>query len=241
MVNYRFLSANSVKVVGLICASLGAWYLGYVFAAILPEDSLQSAIGSMQKIVDKPVIKAPLPMKQKCAAWRTCPSSEVVYRLRSGGGKDILPDICLEDEILLGGIKKTGDRGINIAVVSWESMKVTDTKTFDMYDGDFSGPMVEFINKIASGSIILVVSHDDASSKLSEDAKKVFESLGSKEVRNLKFRSQWVFLTIKGGTVPENIEKEKIIHASDNNRYGSWPAEIQIVGCLPKKNTYTKI
>ncbi|XP_056416885.1 protein FAM3B [Hyla sarda] len=234
MVNCRFLSANTLKAVGLICASLCAWYMGYLFAEILPEDSLQTAIGSMQKLGIKPVIRAPPPKPQKCASWRTCSSSEVVYRVRSGGGNGIQPDICLEDEILLGGTKKNGRRGMNIGVVNRETMKVTDTQSFDMYEGEHSKPMVEFINKIPSGSIILIASFDDAVTKLSEEAKKVFEGLGSKEIRNLKFRSQWVFLAVKGGTVPENIEREKIIHSDGNNRYSGWPAEIQIDGCFPK-------
>ncbi|XP_073440804.1 protein FAM3B isoform X2 [Dendrobates tinctorius] len=208
--------------------------MGYLFAEILPEDSLQTAFGSMQKIGLKPVIKAPPPVRQKCSAWRNCSPSEVVYKIRSGGGTRIQPSICLEDEILLGAAKKNGARGINIVVVSRQTMKLTDSKTFDMYEGDFSGPMVEFINKIPSGSIIFVASHDDAVYKLTEPGKKVFEDLGSKEIRNLKFRSQWVFLAGKGVTIPDNVEREKAIHCKDNNRYSGWPAEIQIDGCLPK-------
>lgn len=234
MVNYRFLSANSLKIVGLVFASVCAWYMGYFFAEILPEDSIQTAIGSMQRLGIKPVIKAPLPRRQKCAAWRTCSSSAVVYRIRSGGGNGIQPDICLEDETLLGGSKKNGGRGINIAVVNHETMKVTETQSFDMYQGDYSGPMIEFINKVPNGNIIFVASFDDAATKLTDAAKKVFEDLGSKEIRNVKFRSQWVFLAVKGATIPDSIEKEKIIHSDGNNRYAGWPAEIQIDGCLPK-------
>ncbi|XP_068122468.1 protein FAM3B [Hyperolius riggenbachi] len=170
MVNYRFLSSNSAKAIGLILASLGAWYMGYFFAEILPEDSLQTAIGSVQQLGAKPVIKAPLPKRQKCAAWINCSPNELVFRIRSGGGKDVKPEICLEDEML------------------------------------------------------------------SEAAKKAFEELGSKEIRNVRFRSQFVFLAVKGTKIPDGIEKEKIIH-SDNarNRYTGWPSEIQIDGCLPKK------
>lgn len=173
-------------------------------------------------------------MRQKCSSWRTCSSSEVVYRIRSGGGGIVQPDICLEDETLLGGSKKNGKRGINIAVVNHETMKVTETQSFDMYEGDFSGPMIEFINKIPNGAIILAASFDDASTKLSDAAKKVFEDLGSKEIRQIKFRSQWVFLAVKGATIPDHIEREKIIHSGGNDRYSGWPAEIQIDGCLPK-------
>ncbi|XP_063812668.1 protein FAM3B [Pseudophryne corroboree] len=236
MVNYRFLSATSLKVIGLVCASVCAWYMGYLFAEILPEDSLQTAIGSIQQIGARPVIRAPKPVRQKCAVWRTCSSTEIVYRIRSGAGKNVLPEFCMDDKILLGGSLQTGNRGINFVIVNYKTLQVTDTKTFDMYEGDFSGAMVDFISKIPDGSIILVASHDDSSTKLSDAAKKAIEGLGSKEVRNLKFRSQLVFLGIKGGSVPADIEREKIIHSDNSrNRYSGWPAEIQIDGCLPKK------
>ncbi|XP_040194913.1 protein FAM3B [Rana temporaria] len=236
MLNFRFLSANSVKVVGLIFASMFAWYLGYFFAEILPEDSIQTAIGSVQRLGEKPVIKAPLPVKQKCAVWRKCQPTEVVYSIRSAGAKHILPVICLEDEILLGGPKETGSRGFNFVIINPNTLKVIDTKTFDMYEGDFTGQMVEFMNKIPDKSIVMVASYDDVNTKLNDAAKKAFEDLGSKEIRNLKFRSGFVYLAIKGGSLPVEAEKEKIIHSDNSkNRYSGWPAEIQIDGCLPRQ------
>ncbi|KAM5179400.1 protein FAM3B [Mantella aurantiaca] len=236
MLPYRFLTTNTAKVIGLLCASVCAWYLGYFFAEVLPEDSLQTAIGSVQRLGERPVIKAPPPVKQKCGVWIKCQPTEFVYRIRSGGSKSVLPEICLEDEILLGGAKKNGDRGFNFVIVNPDTLKVTDTKTFDMYEGDFAGAMIDFINKIPNKFLVLVASHDDASTKLNEEAKKAFESLGSKEIRNIKFRSGFVFITIKGGTLPEYVEKEKIIHSDNSkNRYEGWPAEIQVDGCLPRK------
>ncbi|XP_053311711.1 protein FAM3B [Spea bombifrons] len=236
MVNYRFLSANSLKVLGLLCASVCAWYLGYLFAELLPEDSVQVAIGNMQKIGLKPVLRAPAPKKQKCGIWTVCSPNELPYRIRSGGGKTFLPEICLDDELLLGGPTKSGDRGINIVAVNHETWKPIDIKTFDMYEGDYSPAMIDFIKNIPGGSLLMISSHDDASTKLSEDAKKLFESLGSREVRNIKFRSAWTFLAAKGAQLPENLEKEKINHSHETkNRYSGWPAEIQIDGCIPKQ------
>ncbi|EPQ19888.1 Protein FAM3B [Myotis brandtii] len=71
---------------------------------------------------------------------------------------------------------------------------------------------------------------------LKEDAKKTIEALGSKEIRNMRFRSSWVFLTAKGFELPAGIEREKINHSdAAKNRYPGWPAEIQIDGCVPKE------
>ncbi|XP_053561887.1 protein FAM3B isoform X2 [Bombina bombina] len=190
----------------------------------------------MRNIGLKPVIKAPAPRRQKCDIWVACPDDHLAYRLLSGGAKDKMPEICLNDEILIGGNKNNAGRGINIAVINKDTWKLIEVKTFDMYEGEFSGPMVEFLKKAPQGSLLMVSSHDDASTKLSEDAKKTFEELGSKEVRNIRFRSAWVFLAFKGSKLPDHLEKEKINHSQESkNRYAGWPAEIQIDGCLPKK------
>lgn len=46
-----------VKLSGLMLASGCAWYLGYVFADIIPEDTVSIAIQNLQNIGERPVIK----------------------------------------------------------------------------------------------------------------------------------------------------------------------------------------
>lgn len=48
------------------------------------------------------------------------------------------------------------------------------------------------------------------SPRLKDDAKKLVEELGSKEIKNIKFRSSWVFIAAKGFKLPDNIQKEKV-------------------------------
>nr|XP_048722140.1 protein FAM3B isoform X9 [Caretta caretta] len=163
-------SQNLAKLSGLLLASVCAWYLGYLFADIIPEDSMSSAIENIQRIGEKPVLK-----------------------------------------------DKTG--------------KVISTEFFDMWEGDFSGPMTTFIKNAPQGSLLLMVTHDDGSSRLKDGAKKAIAELGSKEIWNLKFRSSWAFIAAKGFNLPDNIQKEKINHSENiKNRYNGWPAEIQIEG-----------
>lgn len=137
--------------------------------------------------------------------------------------------------MLLG--EKTGNvaRGINIAVVDYETGKVISTKYFDMYEGDNSEPMTKFIQSTPSKSLLFMVTHDDGSHKLQAQAKDAIEALGSKEIKNIKFRSSWVFVAAKGFELPSEMEREKINHSDQSrNRYSGWPAEIQIEGCIPK-------
>ncbi|XP_019275939.2 protein FAM3B isoform X2 [Panthera pardus] len=186
----------------------------------------------------RPGTTAPAPKRQKCDHWTPCPSDTYAYRLLSGGGRDKYAKICFEDELLIG--EKTGNvgRGINIAIVNYMTGKVTATQYFDMFEGDNSGQMINFIQSAPSKSLIFMVTHDDGASRLKEDAKKVIEGLGSKHIRNIQFRSSWVFLTAKDLQLPEEIQRESINHSdSARNRYSGWPAEVQIEGCIPKKTS----
>ncbi|XP_030060882.1 protein FAM3B-like [Microcaecilia unicolor] len=113
--------------------------------------------------------------------------------------------------------------------------KVIQTKCFDTYEKEVSGEVVKFLKETPEKAIILIVTHDEAATKLQEEAKKALEEFGSKEIRNLRFRSSWAFLALKGGQLPSNLEREKINHSDDSrNPYSGWPAEIQIDGCIPK-------
>ncbi|XP_036202917.1 protein FAM3B [Myotis myotis] len=229
-------AAGALRAVLFIFASVCAWYSGYLLAQLVPDVPLSSAIYSIRSIGERPVLKAPAPKRQKCDHWSPCPPNTYAYRLLSGGGRDKYAKICFEDELLIG--EKIGNvgRGINIAIVNYVTGKVIEARYFDMYEGDYSGPMTKFIQGAPAKSLLFMVTHDDGSSRLQEDAKKTIEALGSKEIRNIRFRSSWVFLTAKGFELPAGIEREKINHSdAAKNRYPGWPAEIQIDGCVPKE------
>ncbi|NXL76214.1 FAM3B protein, partial [Leptocoma aspasia] len=163
------------------------------------------SIAALQEIGNKPVLRAPAPKRQKCDLWSPCPPGNFAYRILSGGGKERKAKICFEDEDCV--IDPT----------------------------DHSGEMMDFIRKAPEGTLLLMATHDDGSTRLKDDAKKLVEELGSKEIKNIKFRSSWVFIAAKGFKLPDNIQKEKINHSDQTkNRYKGWPAEIQIEGCVPR-------
>ena len=214
----RPVATGIFKALVFIFSSLCAWYSGYLLAELIPDVPLSSTLYNIRSIGERPVLKAPAPKRQKCDHWSPCPPDTYAYRLLSGGGRDKYAKICFEDEVLIG--EKTGNvaRGINIAVVNYNS-----------------GPMAKFIQSTPSKSLLFMVTHDDGSSKLKAQAKDAIEALGSKEIKNMKFRSSWVFVAAKGFELPSEIEREKINHSDQSrNRYAGWPAEIQIEGCIPK-------
>lgn len=46
--------------------------------------------------------------------------------------------------------------------------------------------------------------------RLNLEARGAVEALGSKEIRNVKFRSSWVFLAAKGFELPAGTQREKV-------------------------------
>ncbi|KFP80518.1 Protein FAM3B, partial [Acanthisitta chloris] len=169
---------------------------------------------------------APAPKRQKCDHWSPCSPGSYAYRILSGGGKQNLAKICFEDELLISEGKSNVGRGINIAIVNCNC--VVDST-------EHSGEMMDFIRNAPEGTLLLMATHDDGSTLLKNEAKNLIEELGSKEIKNIKFRSSWVFIAAKGFKLPDNIQKEKINHSNQKiNRYNGWPAEIQIEGCIPR-------
>ncbi|NWX15495.1 FAM3B protein, partial [Aegotheles bennettii] len=226
--------ADLGKLAGLLLTSLAAWYLGYIFAALIPNKSITTSIANLQDFGKKPVLRAPVPKRQKCDHWSPCAPEHYAYRILSGGGKAKLAKICFEDELQALECCFTTDRFLppfpllSVINLPFKILCVIDST-------DHSGEMMTFIKNAPEGSLLLMVTHDDGSTQLKSDTKKLVEELGSKEIQNMKFRSSWAFIAAKGFKLPDNIQKEKINHSDKNqNRYSGWPAEIQIEGCIPR-------
>ncbi|NWT84692.1 FAM3B protein, partial [Lanius ludovicianus] len=223
------------RLFGLLLASLAAWYLGYFAAAHVPQNTVSIAV--LQEIGKKPVLRAPAPRRQKCDHWSPCPPGNFAYRILSGGGKQRRAKICFEDEQLGQGTERQTQSLINIKLplLSLLIVKATGSSSCVIDSTDHSREMMDFVRNAPEGTLLLMATHDDGSTKLKDDAKKLVEELGSKEIKNIKFRSSWVFIAAKGFQLPDNIQKEKINHSDQKkNRYNGWPAEIQIEGCIPR-------
>ncbi|NWS66466.1 FAM3B protein, partial [Crotophaga sulcirostris] len=194
-----------VKLAGLLLMSFVAWYMGCLFAYLIPKETIITSVANLQDIGRKPVLRAPDPKRQKCDHWSPCPPGNYAYRILSGGGKAKSAKICFEDEL------------------------------FVIDSADHSREMMTFIKNAPEVSLLLMVTQDDGSTRLKNDTKKLVENLGSKEIWNMKFRSSWAFVAARGFKLPDNMQKEKIEHSDkNNNRYRGWPAEVQIEGCIPR-------
>ncbi|NXN88390.1 FAM3B protein, partial [Bombycilla garrulus] len=215
-----------LRLFGFLLMSLAAWHLGSFAAEHVPQNALSTA--ALQEIGKKPVLRAPAPKRQKCDHWSPCPPGNFAYRILSGGGKQRKAKICFEDEHALYSEQRCLGLLQNLMCVPWITSCAIDST-------DHSREMMDFIRKAPEGSLLLMATYDDGSTRLKNDARKLVEELGSKEIKNIRFRSSWVFITAKGFSLPDNIQKEKINHSDQTkNRYRGWPAEIQIEGCIPR-------
>uniref|UniRef100_A0A4W6BKD6 ILEI/PANDER domain-containing protein n=1 Tax=Lates calcarifer TaxID=8187 RepID=A0A4W6BKD6_LATCA len=160
------------------------------------------------------------------------PSDHFSFLIRSGAANVVFPPelILLFRNIGNFFINNAG-YGINVVILNGKTGEVIKTGHFDMYSG--MKPLIELLKSIEKGSIVLMASYDEPSSKLTEDARKLIAELGSSVVQSLGFRDNWVFVGGKGATVKSNFEKY-LKNDNMKNKYENWPELIELTGCIPK-------
>ncbi|XP_048397084.1 protein FAM3B-like isoform X2 [Stegostoma tigrinum] len=163
----RILADGRIKLVMVVMCCITAWYLGQVLADHIFDGFLHKQLKTIQKIVQKPTFKEPAPKHHKCGHRNPCPTGTFAFTVLSGAERINPPKICFEDEILLGSMKNNFGRGMNIAIVEAKTGKFVNAGCFDLWEGDNSGQMIEFIKKAPDGSLILMATFDDSSTRLS--------------------------------------------------------------------------
>ncbi|KAJ7329679.1 hypothetical protein JRQ81_015853 [Phrynocephalus forsythii] len=173
------------------------------------------------------------PPRYKCGTTKACPENHFAFKMASGAANVVGPKICVEDNVLMSGVKNNVGRGINIALVNGKTGEPMDTKYFDMWGGDVA-PFIDFLKTIQDGTIVLMATYDDGATKLNEEARKLVAELGSSSITNLGFRDNWVFCGGKGIKTKSPFEQH-IKNNKDTNKYEGWPEVVEMEGCIPQK------
>ncbi|OXB80748.1 UNVERIFIED_CONTAM: hypothetical protein H355_010514 [Colinus virginianus] len=195
-------------------------------------------------------IAATKPPRYKCGISKACPEKHFAFKMASGAANVVGPKICVEDNVLMSGVKNNVGRGINVALVNGKTGEPIDTKFFDMWGGDVA-PFIEFLKSIQDGTIVLMGTYDDGATKLNEEARKLIAELGSTSITNLGFRDNWVFCGGKGIKTKSPFEQQQgrrvrinsrfifylqhIKNNKDTNKYEGWPEVVEMEGCIPQK------
>ncbi|XP_013912928.1 PREDICTED: protein FAM3C, partial [Thamnophis sirtalis] len=193
--------------------------------------------------------KATKPPKYKCGTTKACPANHFAFKMASGAANVVGPKICVEDNILMSGVKNNVGRGINIALVNGKCLymtslhlfilfisgayKISTGPTIAKFDVDVA-PFIEFLKSIADGTIVLMATYDDGATKLNEEARKIISDLGSTSITTLGFRDNWVFCGGKGIKTKSPFEQH-IKNNKDTNKYEGWPEVVEMEGCIPQK------
>uniref|UniRef100_UPI0025AE991F protein FAM3C n=1 Tax=Doryrhamphus excisus TaxID=161450 RepID=UPI0025AE991F len=166
-----------------------------------------------------------------CVSNSRCPEDHFSFYMQSGAANVVAPKICVQSKLVLGTVLNNAGLGINVVVLNGKTGAVLQSDHFNMYSDD-DKPLIDFLKNIQQGSVVLMASYDDPSTKLSGEAKKLIGELGSSVVQSLSFRDNWVFVGGKG-VVTSNFEK-LLKNDKEKNKYNNWPELIQLEGCIPK-------
>uniref|UniRef100_A0A3Q3FEX6 FAM3 metabolism regulating signaling molecule C n=1 Tax=Kryptolebias marmoratus TaxID=37003 RepID=A0A3Q3FEX6_KRYMA len=180
------------------------------------------------------VFTATKPTPHKCGLSKACPPGHFAFKMTSGAASVVGPRICLEDKLLMSGVKNNVGRGINIALVNGKTGEAIKTIYFDMWAGDVA-PFITFLKEIEEGTIVMMASFDDPATKLNDEAKKLIADLGSTAVNSLGFRDNWVFVGGKGIKTKSPFEQH-IKNSGDTNKYEGWPEVLEMEGCVPQRH-----
>lgn len=58
------------------------------------------------------------PPRYKCGISKACPEKHFAFKMASGAANVVGPKICLEDNVLMSGVKNNVGRGINVALAN---------------------------------------------------------------------------------------------------------------------------
>jgi phosphorylase kinase alpha/beta subunit len=121
--------------------------------------------------------------------------SVVVIRAQSGGfSAGNFAKVDINDNTMTAN-----SRGIHVWAVDRHDKLILEHASFDTHiSTSESDNFVGFINQMNDGAVLAIVARDDITEHLTEDATSVLESLGSKIIRNVKYRDSYLLITEKG-------------------------------------------
>ncbi|XP_072340514.1 protein FAM3C isoform X1 [Scyliorhinus torazame] len=172
-------------------------------------------------------------LKYKCSLAMPCPENHFAFKMASGAANVVGPKICVEDKIIMSGVKNNVGRGMNIAIVDGKFGNVLDTKVFDLWSGDVK-PFIDFLKTLKDGTIVFMATYDDSATKLNDEARKLVGDLGSSSIYSLAFRDNWIFVGAKGIQSKSPFEQH-IKNNKNTNKYEGWPEVLEMEGCIPQK------
>ena len=99
-------------------------------------------------------------------------------------------------------------RGLNVAVIDEATGQPLVCTTFDTFFPGNADRFADLVDKLPRGRIVAIAVKDDGSANLSQRAKRACQSLGSRQVYGLRFRTSWALIGQKDAK--PGIAKEEL-------------------------------
>ncbi|KAK6633881.1 hypothetical protein RUM44_004488 [Polyplax serrata] len=163
-----------------------------------------------------------------CGLRQECPANSFSIFLSTGLPLVSKPSLCINGKHLMKPLVNGDGRGINAAVMESKYFQVLSFRNFDTYLSNKSSEILNWLDGISDGDIVVMFTHDEAASKLDGETKSLINELGSGKIQNLQYRSQWYMISqkgTKGFTVYEKITYSK---------RKTWGDKIEFRGCVPR-------
>ncbi|KAM9845641.1 protein FAM3C [Aulostomus maculatus] len=218
-----------LKLAALIFAFLLAVFLAFQLLEINLDFKLSNVISKSVPANEG----STKPVRYKCGLSKACPVGHFSFKMASGAASVVGPKICLEDKFLMSSVRNNVGRGINIALVNGRTGELNKTDFFDMWAGEVA-PLIKFLREIEEGTVVMMASFDDPSTKLNDEARKLIADLGSSAISNLGFRDNWIFVGGKGIKTKSPFEQH-IKNNAETNKFEGWPEVLEMEGCVPQR------
>jgi len=154
-------------------------------------------------------------MVRNCGLPHSCKTNEFAVHVYTGKDNNDEPKICVDGKYVIArGINDAG-RGLNLVVVA-NGREVIRTGHFDTWQDDSTNLEI-FLENLEENVIVIAVTFDEASLKLSQHSKNLFFDLGSATIQNLKYRDVWVLVGQKG--IKGFSPYEEISYAGSGSTY----------------------
>ena len=143
----------------------------------------------------------------QCSSW--LPTNPGIYNgfnvsVRSAGyRKGVNAEIAVNGNPSLSSYH----RGISVAVIEEINGIIEQSETFDIYaNQSSSSALAKLIDEVPTGKLVVACIYDEGTNKLTSEAKKALEHIGSGLIHNVGYRDSWAIIGRKGsapGSVPE--------------------------------------